>query len=158
MNRAIRRTAGIFGSVLLLAVVIGVSTSIYVEMKIGHSTARTVCHILNSTFSSDDTMIDTERELDRLVFQRTTPESDEAAVILLDYYMGEHNGEELFISLTKRGTRVLPYLIKYRDHPAPVIRPWFWGMKRPGLSSKRAAKCMTLSRAIASAWSRAFLT
>jgi hypothetical protein len=132
MNRLIRRTAAIFGGVVLLAVIIGFGTSVYAEVKIGRNTSRTVRQVVNSTFRNDD-FKSAGQELDRLVVQRSSPESDEAAVILLDYYVGEHNDEELLISLTQRGSGVLPRLIKYRDHPAPAIRPWFWPVRKHGV-------------------------
>ncbi len=43
--------------------------------------------------------------------------ADEALVILFHYYVGDHNGEELWEGVVTRGKRMIPYLMKYRDHP-----------------------------------------
>jgi len=45
----------------------------------------------------------------------------EAFVILLDYYLGEHNAEIQQCAVTSRGQEILPLLRKYHEKPA---RPW----------------------------------
>lgn len=54
-----------------------------------------------------------------------SPAADSASVILLDYYLGEHNGEMQICAVTKRGRKVLPLVMKYRQHRAGLFRPWY---------------------------------
>ena len=54
------------------------------------------------------------RLLGRL-FQDSSQDAEEAEVILLGYYLGEADDEDLVHDLTKRGRRILPYLRRYRD-------------------------------------------
>lgn len=56
-----------------------------------------------------DTQLDTLSKDQRFV-------ADQASVLLLDYYLGEHNAEVQLCSVTKRGSRVMPILMKYRRH------------------------------------------
>lgn len=67
---------------------------------------------------------DMEERLDRLTNNQGAA-ADFASVILLDYYLGEHNGEAQLCSVTARGPRVLPLLQRYRKHPAGLISPWY---------------------------------
>ena len=62
--------------------------------------------------------------------QRKTENSDEALVVLLNFYVGEATGEDLLHDVTKRAKRMLPLLLKYRDkrvtfpdrsYPASII-------------------------------------
>lgn len=54
--------------------------------------------------------------------------ADIALVILLDYYLGEHNGETQLCAVTSRGNRVMLLLIRYRVHKAGLLKPWYWGI------------------------------
>ena len=60
---------------------------------------------------------ESSRALGKLLEDKS-PETDEAAVVLLGYYLGEADNEDVMHDLTKRGKRVLPYLHRYRDQPA----------------------------------------
>lgn len=54
------------------------------------------------------------------LYKNRSPEADECAVILLDYYLGEADRHDLLRNITLRGRRVLPYLAKYSECPAKV--------------------------------------
>jgi hypothetical protein len=47
--------------------------------------------------------------------------ADEASVILLDYYLGEHNAELQECAVTIRGTRILPMLERFQRSAS---KPW----------------------------------
>jgi len=49
------------------------------------------------------------------LMKNNTPSADRAVVLLLQYYVGESESTDLITSVTTRGKRVLPYLVKYRD-------------------------------------------
>ena len=49
-----------------------------------------------------------------VLFQMTTRASDEALVVLMNFYVGESLGEDLLHQVTVRGKRMLPLLLKYR--------------------------------------------
>jgi len=49
------------------------------------------------------------------LFEDKTKPSDEALVVLMDFYIGESTGGDLLHQITVRGKRMLPLLIKYRD-------------------------------------------
>jgi len=49
------------------------------------------------------------------LFQMKTKASDEALVVLMNFYVGESTGEDLFHQVTVRGKRMLPLLLKYRN-------------------------------------------
>lgn len=55
------------------------------------------------------------------LFQDKTKSSDEALVVLMNFYVGEATGEDVLHHVTVRGKRMLPLLLKYRD--ARVIFP-----------------------------------
>jgi hypothetical protein len=50
-----------------------------------------------------------------LVCQMRTEASDEALVVLMNFYVGEATGEDLLHQVTVRGKRMLPLLLKYRS-------------------------------------------
>jgi hypothetical protein len=50
-----------------------------------------------------------------VLFQMKTKASDEALVILMNFYVGESLGEDLLHQVTVRGKRMLPLLLKYRS-------------------------------------------
>jgi hypothetical protein len=49
------------------------------------------------------------------LFQMRTKASDEALVVLMNFYVGEASGEDLLHQVTVRGKRMLPVLLKYRN-------------------------------------------
>jgi len=49
------------------------------------------------------------------LFQDRTKSSDEALVVLMNFYVGEATGEDVLHHITVRGKRMLPLLLKYRD-------------------------------------------
>lgn len=74
-----------------------------------------------------------QKGLDAL-FANPTPPADEAVVILMSFYLGEHYGEQLQENLLSRGVRMLPLLEKYsRQGPTEL--------------SNRYPKAMRLERA-----------
>jgi hypothetical protein len=50
-----------------------------------------------------------------VVCQMKTKASDEALVVLMNFYVGEAPGEDLLHQVTVRGKRMLPLLLKYRN-------------------------------------------
>lgn len=58
-----------------------------------------------------------ERLLARLMKNRS-PAADEGVVVLLDYYVEENN--EILYNVTLRGRKVLPYLLKYKNHRTQI--------------------------------------
>jgi hypothetical protein len=50
-----------------------------------------------------------------VLFQMRTKASDEALVVLMNFYVGESLGEDLLHQVTVRGKRMLPLLLKYRN-------------------------------------------
>jgi hypothetical protein len=69
-----------------------------------------------------------EEDLERLT-KNNSAAADTASVILLDYYLGEHNGEAQICAVTSRGSRVLPLVLTYRQHPAGLLKPWYAGLR-----------------------------
>jgi len=49
------------------------------------------------------------------LFEERTKTSDEALVVLMNFYIGESLGDDLLHQITVRGKRMLPLLLKYRD-------------------------------------------
>lgn len=88
---------------------------------------------------------DLEDRLEQLA-KNDSPAADTAAVILLDYYLGEHNGEMQLCAVTRRGVKVLPLLEKYRSHKSGLLRPWYWGVALN--RSERASMYVTAVDAI----------
>jgi hypothetical protein len=60
-----------------------------------------------------------EERLDRLK-QDDSQNADQALVMLMGYYLGEHNGEELVIEIARRGNRMKPLLIQEQRDPAKL--------------------------------------
>jgi hypothetical protein len=50
-----------------------------------------------------------------MLFQMKTKTSDEALVVLMNFYVGESLGEDWVHQITVRGKRMLPLLLKYRN-------------------------------------------
>ena len=62
-----------------------------------------------------------DKRLDTL-FGNNTKEGDEAIVILMSFYLGEHNGEELQENLLGRGPRMIPLIDRYlREEPSSLL-------------------------------------
>jgi hypothetical protein len=56
------------------------------------------------------------------LYNNPSKDADEAVVILMSFYLGEHNGEELYENLISRGPRMIPLLERYlREEPASLI-------------------------------------
>lgn len=65
-----------------------------------------------------------DRRLERL-FANNSKEGDEAVVILMSFYLGEHNGEELEENVLSRGPRMMPILERYlREEPSSLIQQY----------------------------------
>ena len=94
-------------------------------------TRSLVIPVLNAAFDNRDTNEDQIRLEDRLevVLKDRSDSGDRAIAFLAQYYLGEHNGEEITINITQRGKRVLPYLEQYRNHAATVPRPEFFFLR-----------------------------
>ena len=64
-------------------------------------------------------------ELDRrlgALFANQTKEGDEAIVILMSFYLGEHEGEEVEENLLSRGPRMIPLVELYRaEEPSSLL-------------------------------------
>jgi hypothetical protein len=62
-----------------------------------------------------------EERLNEL-YGNSTAEADEAVIILMSFYLGEHNGEELSEDLMMRGPRMIPLINRYlREEPASLL-------------------------------------
>lgn len=56
------------------------------------------------------------------LYNNPSKEADEAVVILMSFYLGEHNGEELYENLISRGPRMIPLLERYlHEEPASLL-------------------------------------
>ena len=93
--------------------------------------ARLLRPILDARMQSDDSNFERgspnrklEDGLDEPVKNQSAA-ADVASVILLDYYLGEHNGEAQLCSVTSRGRRILPLLTQYQHHPAGLLKPQY---------------------------------
>ena len=63
------------------------------------------------------------REVERLtteLLKKKGQTANEALAVLLCYYVGEGNGEDILFTITSRGRQMLPLLQKYQ-HRTPVI-------------------------------------
>jgi len=58
-----------------------------------------------------------EKRFDGLANDKTEA-ADQALVMLTGYYLGEHNDEQLFLEITRRGNRMKSLLQKQEQHPA----------------------------------------
>lgn len=65
-----------------------------------------------------------DRRLDTL-FRNNTKEGDEAVVILMSFYLGEHEGEEVEENLLSRGPRMIPLIERYlRQEPSSLLNEY----------------------------------
>jgi len=56
------------------------------------------------------------------LYNNRSKEADEAVVILMSFYLGEHNGEELYENLISRGPRMIPLLERYlHEEPTTLL-------------------------------------
>jgi TonB-like protein len=80
-------------------------------------------HIIDAApraFATDD-WTDLETRLGAL-YNNPSKEADEAVVILMSFYLGEHNGEELYENLLGRGPHMIPLLERYLlEEPASLL-------------------------------------
>jgi TonB family protein len=59
------------------------------------------------------------------LFGNPDKEADEAGVILMSFYLGEHNGEELYENLVNRGPRIIPLLEHYtQQEPTSLLQQY----------------------------------
>jgi hypothetical protein len=88
----------------------------------GNAPTALAVHIIDAApraFATDD-WNDLENRLN-VLYNHPGKEADEAVVILMSFYLGEHNGEELYENLLSRGPRMIPLLERYlRDEPASL--------------------------------------
>jgi len=87
----------------------------------GNTPTALAAHIIDAApraLATDD-WNDLETRLDAL-YNNPSKEADEAVVILMSFYLGEHNGEELYENLISRGPRMIPLLERYL-HEEPTI-------------------------------------
>lgn len=126
MKRKLFRVLFVIGIALLLVAVVG--SAIVLLPRPPRDAAALIIPILDADFAYgwSESDSDADRLEDRLddLTRNQTPAADQASVLLLDYYLGEHNAELQLCSVTKRGNRVLPLLAKYRNHRlgAPKLR------------------------------------
>jgi TonB family protein len=72
--------------------------------------------------NSDPNFEEVERRLADL-YGNSSGQVDEAIVILMSFYLGEHNGEELYENLLSRGPRMIPIIERYlQEQPVIVTR------------------------------------
>lgn len=60
-----------------------------------------------------------EKRLDGLANNQSKA-TDQALVMLTGYYLGEHNGEQLFLEIIHRGNRMKTLLQNQEEHPAAL--------------------------------------
>ena len=117
---------------VLLIVLVPLASVYAIWCSVGRMATRRevrtlVTPVLNAAFLNDDTNEGWIRLEDRLevVLKDRSDAGDEALAILCQYYLGEHNAEEISANVTQRGRRILPYLEKYRNNPGIALRPEF---------------------------------
>jgi len=71
------------------------------------------------------------------LFQDKTASSDEALVVLMNFYVGEATGEDLLHHVTVRGKRMLPLLLKYRDARVVFTKGDYASIRLPADVRKR---------------------
>jgi len=94
----------------------------------GNSPAALAAHVVDAGVEAlggpDDggpSWQELEKRLEKL-YSNPSKEADEAIVILMSFYLGEHNGEELYENLLSRGPRMIPLLEHYLpDEPASLL-------------------------------------
>jgi hypothetical protein len=86
--------------------------------------ARLVAPVLQAMISvrsseNEQTLMALDDAVER-VCNRNNRASDEALAVLIEFYVGEHSGEDISCELVRRGMRVLPLLAKYHHHKIVV--------------------------------------
>lgn len=56
------------------------------------------------------------------LYANSSPQADEAVVILMSFYLGESNGEELYENLLTRGPRMIPIIKRYLHEPPSLLK------------------------------------
>jgi len=122
MKRKIIRFVGAVGLTVLLAGIVG--AGMVLIPRPSHEAAELMIPILdaNLAWGWSQSDADADKLEGRLedVIKNQTRGADEASVLLLDYYLGEHNAELQLCSVTERGSSVLPILTRYRQHRVGV--------------------------------------
>jgi hypothetical protein len=89
----------------------------------GNTPTALAAHIVDAApraLATDD-WNDLETRLGAL-YNNPSKEADEAVVILMSFYLGEHNGEEVYENLISRGPRMIPLLERYlHEEPTALI-------------------------------------
>jgi hypothetical protein len=89
----------------------------------GNTPTALAAHIVDAApraLATDD-WNDLETRLGAL-YNNPSKEADEAVVILMSFYLGEHNGEEVYENLISRGPRMIPLIERYlHEEPATLI-------------------------------------
>ena len=135
--RVIKTFAKVAGTIFLVAVFSLLIVTAIAHFQVTREAAQLVTPVLSSRWdSSDSGFVRTEDLLER-VLKDNTDAGDQASVILLDYYLGEHNYESQIVNISQRGKRVLPYLVKYRNRPTLPLRPDFWLFGLYGIDRSR---------------------
>ena len=77
-------------------------------------------HVLDARVQNASDFDEVERRLADL-FRNSSGQADEAVVILMSFYLGEHNGEELYENLLSRGPRMIPIIEHYLQGPPNLV-------------------------------------
>jgi hypothetical protein len=122
MKRKIIRFVGALGLTVLLAGIVGAGMILIPRPP--REAVDLMIPILDANLAWGWSQSDTDagKLEDRLedLIKNQTRGADEASVLLLDYYLGEHNAELQLCSVTERGSRVVPILTRYRQHRVAV--------------------------------------
>jgi TonB family protein len=111
----------------------------------GNTATAMAAHVIDAAphaFATED-WADLENRLGAL-YNNPSKDADEAVVILMSFYLGEHNGEELYENLISRGPRMIPLLQRYlREEPASLLAQYPARVRLP-----RATTTMFLNEAL----------
>lgn len=83
-----------------------------------------------------------ERRL-AVLYNNSSKNADEAVVLLMSFYLGEDNGEELYDNLLSRGIRMIPLIEKYLPEEPALINRY-----PKGLHLRRSTTVMFLKEAL----------
>jgi hypothetical protein len=112
VKKMVIRIALVLGLAILLGGVVGAGLALLPRPP--RDAAELVIPILDANlfYGWSESNSDANRLEDRLdsLIKNQTPSGDEASVLLLDYYLGEHNAELQLCSVAERGNRILPIL------------------------------------------------
>jgi len=135
--RVIRTFAKVFGITFLLAVLALLILTAIAHFQVSPKAAELVTPVLSSRWDATDSGLARTEDLLERALKNNTDAGDQASVILLDYYLGEHNYESQIVNISQRGKRVLPYPVKYRNRPTLPLRPDFWLFGLYGIDRSR---------------------